>query len=142
MENQHKFTAKRFGFAFLGFVIVNIVAAIFILPWSIWIGATVRMGKLFEEGGIILNLRKSEAIVVNWLKYFFDGLIFMSYVVGIVITLIGLVFGEWKIQGAFLVLAVSYILPLGLGLIKEFLLVLPFGKYVKLEEIADNTKKQ
>jgi hypothetical protein len=32
-------------------------------------------------------------------------------------------------------------LPLGLSIIKEFLIVLPFGKYAKLEEIADNTRK-
>jgi hypothetical protein len=139
MENQHNFTAKRFGFAFLGFLIINIVAAIFILPWSIWIAATVRMGKLFEDGGVLINLRKSEAIVVNWMKYFMDGLIFISYVIGFLISLSLLVDSGFK--GFMAGIIFSYMMPLGISLVKEFLLVLPFGKYVKLEEIADNTKK-
>jgi hypothetical protein len=139
MENQHKFTAKRFGFAFLAFLIVNFVAAIFILPWSIWISATVRLGKLFEEGGILINLRKSEAVVINWFKYFFDGLIFISYIVGLIFSFYALI--EYGFEGFIGGIVIFYMVPLGISLVKEFLLVLPFGKYVKLEEIADNTKR-
>lgn len=138
MDNQHNFTLKRFFSALLAFFVVNIFAGVFILPWSVWIAATVRMGKLFEEGGILINLRKSEAIVINWFKYFLDGLIFISYVIGFIVSLFLLS------QNGFLAflggLAASYLFPLAISFVKEFLLVLPLGKYLKLEEIADNTK--
>ncbi len=137
---EHNFTFKRFLNALLAFLVVNILAGLFILPWSVWVATTVRLGKLFEGHGIMISLRKSEAVVLNWLRMFFDGLIFISYVVGFLIALYGL-FDDGFLT-FFTVILISYIAPFVLSLVKEVLVVLPFGKYLKLEEIAENTQKQ
>lgn len=138
MEPQ-KITAKRFGFAFVAFLLFNLpIAILFIMPWNLWIAATIRLGRMFEKGGVIKNLRSTELMVLSYFGYFLDGLTFISYILGILVG-IGLYYQTEEILMLLAGIGGSYFAPVPISLIREIFIVLPFGKYMKLEEIAENT---
>lgn len=133
MENKTNFVG-----ALVNVLYVIFIYGLFILPWSIWAATVKRLGEA-DVNGFTDRLRKTEFMVLNYLKMLFDAFIFLIYIIAPIIFIIRLIqgagFGE-----ALLVLVGAYFSPLYVSLIKEAI-ILALVQVMKIEEIADNTKK-
>lgn len=138
MDEPKKLEGKHIGNAFVAWLVVAI-GYVFIIPWKIWSRMTVSLSDLREEGGIIQNLQKSkEFIILNWLKFYFDAVIFIIWPLGVIVDIIVLITGGTF--GMFLGALVGlYFAPIVLQLFKEGLII-ALVQVMKIEEIADNTK--
>jgi hypothetical protein len=139
MDEPKKLQGKHIGNAFVAWLVVAI-GYVFVIPWKIWSRMTVALSDLREEGGIVQNLQKSkEFIILNWLKYYFDAVIFIIWPLGVLVNIILLIIGT-NTFGMFLgALVVLYFIPIALQLLKEGLII-ALVQVMKMEEIADNTK--
>lgn len=139
------FEKFNFGKYFLNALISFLVIAIgylFIMPWNIWTSATKRLALLREGGGIIENLTKTEFIILNWLRLFFDALTFIVYVLGPVYIIYSAIDSySYSFQQFIISLLGIYFSPIFIALSRE-LLSLTLVMAMKLEEIAKNTSKQ
>ena len=139
MDEPKKLEGKHIGNAFVAWLVVAI-GYVFVIPWKIWSRMTVALSDLREEGGIVQNLQKSkEFIILNWLKYYFDAVIFIIWPLGVLVNIILLIIGT-NTFGIFLgALVVLYFIPIALQLAKEAIII-ALVQVMKIEEIADNTK--
>ncbi|MBN1597716.1 MAG: hypothetical protein JW894_05440 [Bacteroidales bacterium] len=134
MENQ----SPNFGKAILNALFIIFIYALFVLPWSIWIGAVKRFGSVNEGETFVSSLRKTEFMVFNYFKMVFDAIIVIIYFLAPIIAIIMLIKSGFS---SFLgVLVGCYLSPIYLSAIKE-LLSIALVQVMKIEEIADNTKK-
>lgn len=139
MEEPKKLEGKHIGNAFVAWLVVAI-AYVFIIPWKIWSRMTVALSDLREEGGIVKNLQKSkEFIILNWLKFYFDAVIFIIWPLGILVDIILLITGNNSFPMFIGYLVGLYFAPIIFQLAKEGLII-ALVQVMKIEEIADNTK--
>lgn len=81
---------QKIGPAIIQALIVCIVR-FFTIPWSIWKGAALRLAERREASGKPDDGNsKSEFPVFDWIRTAWDGLIFLSWFVGAVVTVITL----------------------------------------------------
>jgi hypothetical protein len=140
MENQNATTQEKFDFgkhfvgALVNFFLVVIVY-VFIMPLNIWISATIRLSKS-QEGGMVSA--KGSFIILNWFRSLFDAFIFIIYPLGALAAVYSLI--NQGVIPFIISLIVTYFLPIVYQYVKELLDYVVIS-VVKLEEIANNTKK-
>lgn len=65
------------------------VVRFFTIPWSIWKGAALRLADMRNrDEAELLASSRSEFPVFDWLRTAWDGLIFLSWFIGILVSLI------------------------------------------------------
>ena len=134
MEKQ----SLNLGKALLNALYIIFIYGIFVLPWNIWIGSVKRFASKEAGESFTQSMTKTEFLVFNFLKSIFDAIIILIYIVGpILATVAGFRTGFLAFLST---LIAAYFAPLYLSLVKE-LLSLALIQVMKIEEIADNTKK-
>ena len=129
-------SALVYFFSMLGFIL-------FVCPFSFWKGATFRLAKACREKSLKTFVHTSRWPFFSFIKkiffeFFIDGMIFISYFVGVLVALIAFVMTCKDVNfssaiGAFLVtLIVTYYFPLGLSWFRDLcvLILLPFQKFL------------
>lgn len=110
---------------------------IFIVPFDLWKKATIRLANQKEKGA--MNILKSSSAwpFLSFLKAFFlefliDGFIFMSYIVGLLITLYTWYSTNFEIEGLIYPAATVYFFPVILSLYRDLLQLslLPIKKFL------------
>jgi len=82
------------------------VVRFFTIPWSIWKGAVLRLADMRQQDEVQkLASSRSEFPVFDWLRAAWDGLIFLSWFVGAILSLV-----------TFFTVAFSYFGNFGTGL--------------------------
>ena len=110
---------------------------IFIVPFDLWKKATIRLANQKEKGA--MNILKSSSAwpFLSFLKAFFlefliDGFIFMSYVLGLLITLYMWYESNFEIKGLIYPAAFFYFFPVILSFYRDLLQLslLPIKKFL------------
>ncbi len=134
MENQPTFVRALVNVLFIIFVY-----GLFILPWTIWLGAMNRIGAKSDEN-FMDKVKSTEFMVFYYFKLLFDAIIFLAYIIGPIVAIISAFSDYGGGFSAFLLGIIgAYLSPLWLSLIKE-VITLALVQVLKIEEIADNTK--
>lgn len=119
----------------------TIIYSFLLLPLSLWINAIDFLASQYNKKKVIQRYLASEMKVLSWLTLFFNSLIFLSYIFGILL-IISLFFKDMsfdEIKGKFVFLfLISYFAPIILSFIKE-IISLQLLTYFKLENIENNT---
>lgn len=146
LENR-KVTGKQIGNAIVSSLFL-VILNIFIMPFNIWLGATERLSNL-RESGIISEMRKTELIVLSWLKLLFDSIIFLVYILAPILIIIEIVialsspympsFGI-MVFGILSSLVTIYFSTIILSFIKEIISIVLI-QVTKTERIEENTRK-
>jgi hypothetical protein len=109
------------------------VVRFFTIPWSIWKGAALRLADLRQRNEAeALASSRSEFPVFDWLRTAWDGLIFLSWFIGILIGLITFFTVAFSYFGTFIgglsamigVLITTYFSVIGMSLAKETLIII------------------
>lgn len=124
------------------------VVRFFTIPWGIWKGALLRLAAARNMDEEAKNVEESsEFPVFNWFRMAWDGIIFLSWPVMIIIGLLGLLGGIFSgyvsiAMGSFVMLMIySYFAVILLSLFKEsFILMLTIAANV--EKINAKTASQ
>lgn len=121
-------SALAYFFSMLAFIL-------FICPYSFWKGATLRLYKACKNKSLKTFIQSSRWPFLSYCKKIFfefiiDGMMFISYFVGVIVSLVALFQGAGG--GFFLILIGTYYSPLVFSLIRDFfvLLLLPFQKFL------------
>ena len=126
---------SNFVDALLHFLYNFFVYFLFIVPLDLWKKAVNRLAEQRSKGTISISKIDSPWPFLSFIKAFtidflIHGFIFMSYLIGLLVAIIGFI-----TEGAevfFPALIATYFAPLGLSLVRDFLqlLVLPFKKFL------------
>jgi len=109
------------------------VVRFFTIPWSIWKGAALRLADLRQRNEAeVLASSRSEFPVFDWLRTAWDGLIFLSWFIGILISLITFFTVAFSYFGTVIgglsamigVLITTYFSVIGMSLAKETLIII------------------
>ena len=121
---------QKIGPAIVQALIVCIVR-FFTIPWSIWKGAALRLADRREASSQPDDgSSKSEFPVFDWIRTAWDGLIFLSWFIGVVVavlTLFGVMFSMGFFSGigsALGVLAYFYFSVILMSFFKESLILI------------------
>lgn len=112
------------------------VLRVFTIPWTIWKGAALRLAEMRGDSKSLKPTTATEFPVFEWLKTSWDGLIFLSWFVGVVmaVTLAATAYSGGF--GIFLyTIASTYFGVIGLSLAKEFL-ILALSIALNVEKIS------
>lgn len=143
-----KVTGKHIGNAVVSSLFL-VILNVFVMPFNIWLGATERLNNL-RESGIISEMRKTELIVLSWLKLLFDSIIFLVYILAPIIIIIQIIIAlsspfMRETGGAVFGIILSslvgiYFSPIILSFIKEIISI-ALIQVTKIEKIEENTRK-
>lgn len=127
---------------------------LFLCPFGFWKNACIKLNEARKNKSWDLGNSKSRWPYLSFLKailfnFIFDGLIFISYFVGVISAIVALIEGA-GFGGFFMALVGAYYTPMIISPIRDFvyILILPFVKFIKwcsrppqYLEIDMNTKK-
>ncbi len=134
---NYKKLLKALYTALFGLTFYSLVS----LPLNIWLSSAEYLSLQYDEKNLTRRFASSEMKVLGWLGLFFNSLIFLSYILG-VLLIISLFFKNFpaeEIMGKmFFVGMVSYFSPIALSFFKE-MISLRLLMYFKLENIEENT---
>ncbi|MDR5900286.1 hypothetical protein QC823_15045 [Halomonas vilamensis] len=107
------------------------VVRFFTIPWSIWKGAALRLADMRQRDDTekVVSSR-SEFPVFDWLRAAWDGLIFLSWFIGALISLVSMVgmvfaFGLFEgIAALILGLVYTYFSVIAMSIAKESLIII------------------
>jgi len=112
----------------------SIIYFLFVVPFDLWVKAVERLAKQKENGSLRISSIDSPWPFLSFIKailleFLFDLFIFLSYFIGIVLTIYGL-FEEGG--EALLILIAAYYAPLALSAARDFftILILPIRKFI------------
>ncbi|MGM0766748.1 MAG: hypothetical protein ACQEV6_01860 [Pseudomonadota bacterium] len=112
------------------------VLRVFTIPWAIWKGSALRLADMRNASKSLKPSANTEFPVFEWLKTSWDGLIFLSWFIGLVMAFI---LGATAYRGGFGVflstIASTYFGVIGLSLAKEFL-ILALSIALNVEKIS------
>lgn len=112
------------------------VLRVFTIPWTIWKGAALRLAEMRDSSRSLKPTSSTEFPVFEWLKTSWDGVIFLSWFVGVVMAC---VLGATAYRGGFGIflstIASTYFGVIGLSLAKEFL-ILALSIALNVEKIS------
>lgn len=112
------------------------VLRVFTIPWTIWKGAALRLAEMRDSSKSLKPTSSTEFPVFEWLKTSWDGIIFLSWFVGVVMAFILAANAYMGGFGIFLsTLASTYFGVIGLSLAKEFL-ILALSIALNVEKIS------
>jgi hypothetical protein len=121
---------EKLGPAIIQALIVCILR-FFTIPWSIWKGAALRLAERRQASGDQNDeTSKSEFPVFDWIRSAWDGLIFLSWFIGVVValgTLFGVMFNVGFFSGigsGIAVLLYFYFSVILMSLFKESLILM------------------
>lgn len=123
-----------------------IVVRFFTIPWEIWSGAASRLSesRTLSRETPVSHRAKSEFPVFEWFKSSWDAAIFLSWFIGIIVAVIGLIAGTHWSFSAGLIAAVttllySYFGVILMSLLKEGLILI-LSIALNVEKIAQSKK--
>jgi|SRR5690554_933652 len=123
-----------------------IVVRFFTIPWEIWSGAASRLSesRTLSRETPESHRAKSEFPVLEWFKSSWDAAIFLSWFIGIIVAVIGLIAGTHWSFSAGLIAAVttllySYFGVILMSLLKEGLILI-LSIALNVEKIAQSKK--
>lgn len=135
---------QKIGPAIVQALIVCIVR-FFTIPWSIWKGAALRLADRREASSQPDDgSSKSEFPVFDWIRTAWDGLIFLSWFIGVVVavlTLFGVMFSMGFFSGigsALGVLAYFYFSVILMSFFKESLILI-LSIAMNVEKLANKS---
>ncbi|MBS8240911.1 hypothetical protein DYI22_10400 [Marinobacter lipolyticus] len=112
------------------------VLRVFTIPWAIWKGAALRLAEMRNVSKSTSTSTDTEFPVFEWLKVSWDGVIFLSWFVGVVMAVI---LASTAYSGGFGIfistLVSTYFGVIGLSLAKEFL-ILALSIALNVEKIS------
>lgn len=112
------------------------VLRVFTIPWTIWKGATLRLAEMRNSSKSVGEKTNTEFPVFEWLKFSWDGAIFLSWFVGIVVSAIMAASAYRGEMGIFFGgIMTTYFGVIGLSLAKEFL-ILALSIALNVEKIS------
>lgn len=109
------------------------VVRFFTIPWSIWKGAALRLADMrHRDDAEKLASSRSEFPVFDWLRAAWDGLIFLSWFIGIILSLMTFFFIAFSHYGSFSSglasmissLITTYFSVIAMSLMKESLIII------------------
>ena len=109
------------------------VVRFFTIPWSIWKGAALRLADMRQrDEAEVLASSRSEFPVFDWLRTAWDGLIFLSWFIGILVSFMTFFSVAFSYFGSFIgglsamiaVLITTYFSVIGMSLAKETLIII------------------
>ena len=113
------------------------VLRVFTIPWTIWKGAAFRLAEMRNSSKSAKPTSSTEFPVFEWLKTSWDGVIFLSWFVGVVAACVMAASAYRGGFGIFLsTLASTYFGVIGLSLAKEFL-ILALSIALNVEKISN-----
>lgn len=134
-ENNEPVFGKMVGSA-LAYFFAMLAFILFVCPFSFWKSATMRLYRECKRKTLMNFTGTSRWPFLTFLKKIFfefliDGIMFISYFVGVIIVFVILIKGGGFI-GFLGALIVTYYSPLGLSLIRDvvLLLLLPLRKFL------------
>ena len=103
----------------------------FTIPWSIWKGAALRLAAMRQSSDEEkVAASKSEFPVFDWFRAAWDGAIFLSWFIGILVAVVALIGGSMGygspmqgIAAGVTVLVYFYFSVIGMSLLKEGLIL-------------------
>lgn len=117
------------------------VLRVFTIPWTIWKGAAFRLAEMRDTSKSLKPSSSTEFPVFEWFKTSWDGIIFLSWFVGIVMACF---LGATAYRGGFGVflytIASTYFGVIGFSLAKEFL-ILALSIALNVEKISKGSEK-
>lgn len=121
-------SALAYFFSMLAFIL-------FICPYTFWKGATLRLYKACKSKSLKTFIQSSRWPFLSYCKKVFfefiiDGMMFISYFVGVIVALISLFQGEPGV--CFMILVGTYYSPVVFSWLRDLfvLLLLPFQKFL------------
>ena len=109
------------------------VVRFFTIPWSIWKGAALRLADMRhrDEAEVIASSR-SEFPVFDWLRAAWDGMIFLSWFIGIILSVMTFFTVAFGYYGTFFTgltsmvgaLILTYFSVITMSLMKESLIII------------------
>lgn len=112
------------------------VLRVFTIPWAIWKGAALRLAEMRNTSKSTKTTSTTEFPVFEWFKISWDGLIFLSWFVGILMAVFLAATAYRNGFGIFVsTLATTYFSVIGFSLAKEFL-ILALSIALNVEKIA------
>lgn len=103
------------------------------IPWSIWKGSALRLADMRQrDEAQVLAANRSEFPVFDWLRAAWDGLIFLSWFIGAIISLMAfftVAFSHYSsllsgISAMLGTLVTTYFSVIGMSLAKESLIII------------------
>lgn len=77
------------------------IVRFFTIPWSIWKGAALRLSEMRQpKKSVEDNAVRSEFPVLDWFRASWDGLIFLSWFGGVIITLLFTAFSAFTLASS------------------------------------------
>ncbi|MGM0831758.1 hypothetical protein K1Y77_10770 [Halomonas qaidamensis] len=124
------------------------VVRFFTIPWSIWKGAALRlaaMRHISDEDKMASS--KSEFPVFDWFRAAWDGAIFLSWFIGVLMSVVALIGGTMGyganimtgIAAGVTVLVYFYFAVIGMSLLKEGL-ILVLSIALNMERLVNKEK--
>ncbi|WP_301583529.1 hypothetical protein [Halomonas alkaliantarctica] len=124
------------------------VVRFFTIPWSIWKGAALRlaaMRHISDEDKMASS--KSEFPVFDWFRAAWDGAIFLSWFIGVLMSVVALIGGTMGyganimtgIAAGITVLVYFYFAVIGMSLLKEGL-ILVLSIALNMERLVNKEK--
>lgn len=136
MKTEKQFS-EHFTNALLSFFWNFFVYFLFILPFDLWQKAVIRLSEQKEKGSLEIKKINSSWPFLSFLKSFliefiFDGLIFFSYIIGIVMAIMNIINNDGEVSTSALIIIGSYYHPVALSVIRDIfqILILPFRKLI------------
>lgn len=108
---------------------------LFIVPFGCWKKAMIRLNENAENSSLSIDKINTRWPFLTWMKriffaFFIDGIIFISYFIGVIITLVALFKNGF---GSFIVTLIAvYYLPPIMAIFRDFAIIaiLPFQKFL------------
>ncbi|MCE8025778.1 hypothetical protein [Billgrantia aerodenitrificans] len=124
------------------------VVRFFVIPWSIWKGAALRLADMRkqDEAQKLVSSR-SEFPVFDWLRAAWDGLIFLSWFIGAILSLVAFFAVAFSYFGTFVTglsamistLITTYFSVIFMSLAKESLIII-LSIALNVERLAQNKR--